>query len=151
MQYSSPLQSPQPEGGAPVHGKTPNTDRTGAETERTRVGILRAKVSNSDGWWQVWLLDLDIFADGPSEQDMLRSLSFAIAAEYHAAIAVGQTPFFALRRTCPPEVSESWNHGGKSLRTLDLPDSVRAALSAAFGSQVISEFTIDPDAGTKAA
>lgn len=107
------------------------------------MGILRANVRTERGWWEIRLLDLDIVADGATEQDMLRQLEHSMTAEYHLALKHGQTPFVKRLLACPKDVSESWQQDDKKFRLLELPSEVRQALSAVFQLPNISTFRIE--------
>ncbi len=115
------------------------------------MNLLRATVRNKGGWWEIRLLDLNIVADGDSEQAMLRDLEFSLTAEYRLALKYNKTPFVSLyNKDCPEEVSKAWEDGGKNLRTLNLPDDVRQALSAVFRRPDIAQFAVKTG-GAKAA
>ncbi len=97
------------------------------------MNLLRARVSNSGGWWELHLLDLAIMADGASEDEVLRGLEHALMAEYQLALKYKKVPFVELFRECPDFVRASWeNDDGKKHRQLDLPDEVRLAIAAVF-------------------
>ena len=108
------------------------------------MNLLRARVrTTDDGWWELVLLDLDIVADGDSENAMLRDLEHTLVAEYHLAVWAKETPFVRLFRGCPAGVSEAWEDGGKALRHLRLPTEVRQALAGVFRVPHM-EFTVKP-------
>lgn len=98
------------------------------------MGLLRASVREDKDWWQLWLLDLFVMADGPTEADMLFDLRRRLIAEYHLAMRYGQTPFVRLLRPgCPQAVIDAWkSRDDMRLRELNLPDEVKLALSAVF-------------------
>ncbi len=109
------------------------------------MSLLRAKVRQSkDGWWEMALLDLNIVADGDSEDSMLRDLEHSLVVEYRLAMKNGEAPFARLFQGCPEEVSRSWKDGGKTLRHLALPFDVRRALAAIFRQATVPEFTVQP-------
>ena len=108
------------------------------------MGLLRASVKNTPDWWEARLLDLDIFADGENEDKMLHELEHALVAHYYIALEHGRTPFVDLLVSCPRDVSQSWESGDKKLRSLNLPDEVRQALSAVFRSPTIADFKLEP-------
>lgn len=107
------------------------------------MNLLRAQVHRTEDWWEMKLLDLDLVADGDSEDAMLRDLEHTLIAEYHIALKFGQTPFVKLFKGCPPEVSKSWEDGGKKLRTLNLPTEVSMALSAVFHAPRLGSFEVE--------
>lgn len=105
------------------------------------MNLLRATVKQTDSLWELALLDLDVVAEGDSEDSMLRDLEHTLAAEYHVALNLGKTPFLDLMSDdCPEEVRRSWEDGGKKFRVLNLRPEVRAALAAAFRSPKIEGF-----------
>lgn len=106
------------------------------------MNLLRATVNQKDGWWELRLLDLDIVADGDSEDAMLRDLEHSLISEYHLAVRFGETPFVRLFRGCPAEVSQAWEEDNKQLRTLNLTSEVRQALAAVFRSPLLSDFKV---------
>lgn len=109
------------------------------------MNLLRAKVRRKGEWWEIELLDLGVVADGASETAMLRELEYTLTAEYHLALQANQTPFVKLLKGVPVEVTDSWNDGNKSLRTLNLPDEVKQALAAVFHVRSLNPFRIYED------
>ncbi len=105
------------------------------------MNLLRGQVKTLGGWWEMRLVDLEIVADGDSENAMLRDLEHALVVEYHLAIKNNQTPFVKLYRGAPPEVVASWEDGGKKFRTLNLPPEVSMALSAVFRNPSLAPFS----------
>lgn len=115
------------------------------------MNLLRAKVKDGPDWWEAKLLDLDIAADGASEDEMLRQVEYALVAEYHLALKYGQTPFVKIfTKDCPEEVRKSWEDGSKNLRTLNLPDVVRQALAAVFRRPSLGHFELEAVESTAA-
>lgn len=110
------------------------------------MNLLRATVSRYEEWWELQLLDLDVVADGETEDAMLRELEYTLTSEYHLAVRHGETPFVRLFKGCPSEVSRSWEEDHKKFRTLNLTDEVKQALAAVFRSPVMSEFRVMEDA-----
>jgi hypothetical protein len=111
------------------------------------MNLLRATVSRTEeGWWELQLLDLDVVADGDSEDAMLRDLEHSLTAEYHLAVRNGETPFVRLFKGCPAEVSRAWQEDHKQFRSLNLTDEVKRALAAVFRSPVMNEFRVTEDA-----
>ena len=110
------------------------------------MSLLRATVRKSGDWWEAKLLDLNIVADGDSEEALLHDLEHTLVAEYHLALKHGQTPFMNVLIACPREVADAWETDNKRLRTLNLPGEVRQALSAVFHRPNISQFTVDTTA-----
>lgn len=108
------------------------------------MNLLRAQVRTTDGWWELALLDLDIVADGGSEDEMLRDVEHALISEYHLALRAGETPFVKLFRGCPAEVSRAWESNDKALRFLKLPPEVKMALAAVFHAPSLCEFKVEP-------
>jgi hypothetical protein len=107
------------------------------------MNLLRARVKHKKDWFQVELLDLAIFADGPTEEAMLRDLEHSLRSEYELALQAEETPFVKLFRGCPKEVSDSWHDDGeKKLRHLDLPAEVRRAIAAVFHSPSHKAFQV---------
>lgn len=105
------------------------------------MNLLKAQVNNANNWWQIELLDLDVVADGASEQEMLRNLSFSLIAEYHFARKHGKTPFVDLIKGDPEKI-RSWKEGGKTFRQLDLPLAVSEALAAIFHEPLSQPYAI---------
>lgn len=107
------------------------------------MNLLRAQARQKDGWMEMRLLDLDIVADGPSEDAVLRDLEHTLIGEYLLAIHMDQTPFVKLFRGCPPDVSKSWHDGDKKMKQLNLPMEVRMALAAVFMNPNFSEVAVE--------
>jgi hypothetical protein len=110
------------------------------------MNLLRAQVRAESGWWEIKLLDLDIAADGASEDEMLRQLEESLIAEYHLALDAGKTPFVAITLAIPTEAHRPWQGNPKKLRPLNLPDEVQRALAAALRQPTLTAFGIDKDA-----
>jgi hypothetical protein len=107
------------------------------------MSLLRAQVRIKKGWWEICLLDLDIRADGESEDAMLRQVEHALIAEYHLAKTFGETPFVKFVKAVPVEVQKAWENGGTKLRALNLPEEVSLALSMIFRQPKLTEFSVD--------
>lgn len=102
------------------------------------MNLLRATVSETPGWWEIRLLDLDVAADGPTEEAMLRELEHMLTAEYHLAVSRGRAPFIELLRGQPVARED----GDTRFRRLNLPKCVSMALSLAFRSPTLSDFHV---------
>jgi hypothetical protein len=107
------------------------------------MGILRAKVCNKGGWWEAFLIDLAVAADGATEAEMIEQIKHALVGEYVLALRNGETPFVKLIRSVPKEVAQSWADDSKTLRSLNLPQEVKQALSAVFQWTRIADFSIE--------
>lgn len=97
------------------------------------MNLLRAHVREYNGWWEVRLLDLDIMADGASEDEVLRQLEHSLTVEYHLARKAGQEPFVRLLLSPPgaPADPAGEETGAGKVRPLRIPAEVGAALAAA--------------------
>ena len=42
------------------------------------MNLLRAQMRVTNGWWEIQHLDLEISADGPSEEEMLREVEHSL-------------------------------------------------------------------------
>jgi hypothetical protein len=109
------------------------------------MNLLRAHVRRTDGWWELKLLDLDIVADGATEDEMLQHLEHALTAEYHLARKFGRTPFVNILLAVPTGNRRPAQPTGTSLRPLTLPDEVRQALAAAFRRPSMDAFAIEKE------
>lgn len=104
--------------------------------------LLRAAVDSRDGWWELRLLDLDLVADGDSEEAMLKNLERTLTAEYHLAIAHNQAPFVRLFTGGQVTDDHACHEGDKTYRILNLPSQVAQALSVLFRTPSLSQFRV---------
>jgi hypothetical protein len=110
------------------------------------MNLLRAQVRTRGGWWEIKLIDLNIVADGDSEEAMLHDLEYALTAEYHLAIKSGRIPFVNLCTSVPTAVAEAWKDDHKKFRRLDLPTEVSMALSAVLHHQTAAPIAVEAPA-----
>ena len=107
------------------------------------MNLLKAEARSSQNWWEIRLLELDVVADGATEQEMLSNLRHNLIAQYYLDLKRGKTPFVSIahtsekKSTCPEEEDTT------RFRDLGLPDEVRKALAAVLRKPTTNDFKVN--------
>ncbi len=91
---------------------------------------IKAVGGHRNGWWEIELLELDVVADGESEEAMLDDLAHTLFGQYALAKMHQRTPFVNLLRNPSDPRPQRVPDAGDKLCRLNLPEEVSQALAA---------------------